>query len=193
MAVDETVFLWINNLAGRVWLIDEFFKGIANDYVIIVGLCLLMIAVWFGTREPERREANQKAVICAMPSLGIAQSLVVLSNHFYFRIRPFNALPDVNLLFYHPTDSSFPSNSAAIVFAISFAIFLANRKAGAVFLTLAILHAFARVYVGIHYPLDVLTSAAIGFVTALCFHYLIKAIEPWPSRFIEFIRNLYLA
>jgi undecaprenyl-diphosphatase len=193
MAVDEAVFRWINNLAGNVWFIDEVLKGIANDYVIIVGFCLLLLVLWFGTKDINQREANQKAVICALPSLGVAQAFVSISNAFYFRIRPFYTLSNVNLLFYEPTDSSFPSNAAAIVFAIAFAIFLTNRRAGSVFLTLAIIYGFSRIYVGIHYPLDILTSVAIGFVTACLFHYIIKFIEPWPSRLIHLIRYIYLA
>lgn len=193
MSVDETLFLWINGLAGKLLLLDEFLKGIANDYLIIVSSCLVLLALWFGTREIHQREENQKAIICASASLGIATGLVYLmSNALYFHSRPFAEFP-INLLFYQPTDPSFPSNSAAVVFAIAVAILLADRKAGAFLLFLAFLHGFSRIYVGIHYPSDVLAGAAIGALTAFLIFRLIKLLEPWPSRLLGLIRRFYLA
>jgi undecaprenyl-diphosphatase len=192
MSVDETLFLWINGLAGKWPFLDEFLKGIANDYFFIVSSCLVLLALWFGTREINQREENQKAIIGASVSLGIATAIVRIFNLFYFSPRPFTELP-TNLLFYQPTDPSFPSNSTAIVFAIAIAILLADRKAGAFLLFLAGLHGFSRIYVGVHYPSDVLGGAAIGAATAFLIFRLIKLLEPWPSRLLGLIRRFYLA
>ncbi len=197
-SIDETLFLWINGLAGKLPFLDGFMKGIANDYFFIVSACLVLLALWFGTREIRQREENQKAVIGASASLGIAAGIVRIFNLFYFSPRPFTELP-TNLLFYHPTapsfpsDPSFPSNSTAIVFAIAIAIFLVDRKAGAFLLFLAGLHGFSRIYVGVHYPSDILGGAAIGAATAFLIFRLIKLIEPWPSRLLGLIRRFYLA
>lgn len=192
MSPDETLFLWINGLAGRLFPLDELLKGIANDYFIIVSSCLVLLALWFGTRDIRQREANQKAVICASGSLGIANGIVKICNCFYFRPRPFTELP-VNLLFYQPTDSSFPANSTAVVFAIAIAVFLADRKAGSLLLFLAFLFGFARIYVGVHYPSDILGGAAIGAATAFLIFRLIRFLEPWPSKFLKLVRKFYLA
>lgn len=191
-AIDETLFQWINGLAGRLAFFDELFKGIANDYFILVSSCLVLLALWFGTRRVEQRQVNQKAVIYAAASMGVAQGFVALSNLFYFRPRPFTELP-TNLLFYPPTDSSFPSNSTAIISAIAIAIFLADRRAGTLLLLLALLHGFSRIYVGVHYPFDVLAAVVIAALTAFCFSRVIKILEPWPSRLLELMRNIYLA
>ena len=79
-------------------------------------------------------------------------------NMFYFRPRPFVEL-DVNLLFYQPTDSSFPANSAAAAFGIAFGIWGVNRRLGWFAIAVAGLYGLARVYVGVHYPLDILAGA----------------------------------
>ena len=192
MSVDATLFLWINGLAGKWPLLDEFLKGIANDYIFIVSACLVLLALWFGTREIHQREKNQKAIIGASASLGVATGIVGILNLFYFHSRPFIELT-TNLLFYQPTDPSFPSHSTAVVFAIAVAILLADRKAGAFLLLLAFLHGFSRIYVGIHYPSDVLAGAVIGTLTAFLIFRLIKLIEPWPSRLLGLIRKFYLA
>jgi len=192
IAFDETLFLWINGLAGNVAFVDEFFKGIANDYFFIISACLILLALWFGTREADRREINQLGVIVASISLGITQGLVIMINSVLTRPRPFTELP-TNLLFYQPTDSSFPANSTAVIFAIAIGIFLVNRRAGAVLFGLAIFHGFSRIYVGIHYPLDILGGAALGTMVALLVFGLIKLLGTWPGRLLKLLRNFYLA
>ncbi len=192
-SIDETLFLWINGLAGRLPLLDGFMKGIANDYFFIVSACLVMLALWFGTREIRQREENQKAVIGASASLGIATGIVGIFNLFDFHSRPFIELPSTNLLFYPPTDPSFPSHSTTIVFAIAIAIILADRKAGVFLLLIAFLHGFSRIYVGIHYPSDILAGATIGALTAFLVFRLIRRLEPWPGRLLQLIRRFYLA
>ena len=192
IALDETLFLWINGLAGNVAFVDEFFKGIANDYFFIISACLIMLALWFGTREAGRRERNQRGVIVASAGLGITQGLVTMINSVLTRPRPFAELP-TNLLFYQPTDSSFPANSTAIIFAIAVAIFLVNRRAGAVLFGLALLHSFSRIYVGIHYPLDIMGGVALGTLVALLVFGLLKLLGPWPGRLLKLLRSFYLA
>ncbi len=191
-SIDETLFLWINGLAGKLPFLDGFMKGIANDYFFIVSACLVLLALWFGTRGIRQREDNQKAVIGASASLGIATGIVGIFNQFYISPRPFTELP-TNLLFYPPTDPSFPSHSTAVVFAIAIAIILADRKAGAFLLLLAFLHGFSRIYVGVHYPSDILAGATIGALTAVLVFMLIRRLEPWPGRLLQLIRRFYLA
>ena len=189
---DRAVFEWINGLAGHVPVIDNFIRGIANDYFMIIGLCLILIALWFGTREAARRKLNQTAVIVAAISLGISQAIVDILNIFFFRPRPFTLLP-THLLFYAPTDSSFPSNAATITFAIAFGVFFVNRKMGGILLGLAGLLALARVYVGVHYPSDVLGGAAIACLTAWVISAVVKNRHVWVRRLLDFLEQLQLA
>jgi undecaprenyl-diphosphatase len=192
ITIDEIIFLWINGLAGKLPAFDWLLEGIANDYFIIVVSCLVLLALWGWGRDVYQRDKNQKAVICASISLGLADGFVAISNAFYFRPRPFTELP-TNLLFYQPTDSSFPSNSAAVVFALAFAIFLANRKVGGLLLLLACLYAFPRVYVGIHYPFDVVAGAGGGVLIALLVTKFKKAIDKRINHVLSLARKLYLA
>jgi undecaprenyl-diphosphatase len=192
IAFDENLFLWINGLAGNIAFVDEVFKGLANDYFFIVSACLVLLFLWFGTRGTGQRERNQLGVIVASAGMGIATGFVSMSNSFLDRPRPFTELP-TNLLFYQPTDPSFPANSAAVIFAIAVAVLLVNKRAGAVLLGLAILHTFSRIYVGIHYPLDILGGAALGTLVALLVFGLLKLLGPWPGRLLKLLRSFYLA
>ena len=94
-------------------------------------------------------------VFVALASMGLSGLTVFILNMFYFRPRPFVDL-DVNLLFYRPTDSSFPANSAAAAFGIAFGIWSVNRRLGGFAIAVAGLYGLARVYAGVHYPLDIL-------------------------------------
>ncbi len=192
IAIDENIFLWINGLAGNIAFFDWLLKGIANDYLVIVGSCLVLLVLWVWGADGRQRDRNQKAVISASLSLGLAQGFVSTLNAFYFRPRPFTELP-TNLLFYQPTDSSFPSNSVAIVFAITFAILLANRRIGGFLFILACFHAFSRVYVGVHYPFDVLTGAAGGIFITFIATKIIKALEKWLNIVMVLAHKLYIA
>jgi undecaprenyl-diphosphatase len=189
---DRAVFEWINGLAGHVPIIDNFLRGIANDYFIIIGFCLVLVALWFGTRDFARRKVNQTAVIVAAISLGISQAVVDIINIFLFRPRPFTLLP-TQLLFYAPTDSSFPSNAAAITFAAAFGVFFVNRKVGTWLLGLAAFLGFARIYVGVHYPSDVLGGAAIAAAVAWVIFMLVHNRRVWVDRLLEFLEQLQLA
>ncbi len=188
--LDSNLFLWINGLSGQFSFADNIMRAIANDYFAIVTSCLIMMALWVGIRS--KRRHNQKGVMLASASLGTSQGMVELINSIYMRPRPFDEL-DANLVFYTPTDPSFPSNSATVLFALAWGIFLFNRKAGAVLLALAAIHGFSRVYVGVHYPLDILGGAIIGLMVALFFLVLFKLLDPVVNRLINLLRLFYLA
>ncbi len=88
-------------------------------------------------------------------------------KHIINRPRPYTVMPEVRLLIAPDPESSFPSGHAATAFGSAMVIFL--REKGWLrwtVLVLAILMAFSRLYVGVHYPLDVLAGAAVGTLVA---------------------------
>lgn len=192
---DRALFLHINGLAGKIPIIDGFFKGISNDYFAVISSCLILVWLWFGMRGAIERQIFQKAVLTAAISIGLTSLLVMISNHLYFRVRPFNELPpdSVNLLFYRPTDSSFPSNLASVLFAIAIPIFIKNKREGSVLLAIAVLASFGRIYIGIHYPLDVLGGVAFGALGALLAFGAIWLIAPVERFLMNLLRKICLA
>lgn len=194
IGLDERLFLLINDLAGRSEALDWFMKLVVGEHFIPVLMVIVIIAMWFLGREVETRERSQRAVFCALTGVGFANAVVQIMNFFVDRPRPFEAYPgDVTLLFYQSTDPSFPSNVAAVGFAFAMGAWFGNRKAGYFLCLLAILWSFARVYCGVHYPLDIIGGAAIGILATLAAHLFLRIIEPIPTWVLKGFRKFYLA
>ena len=112
---DEKLFLWINSLAGRYIVLDRVIQWVVSDYLVPVTLALTLIGLWFVGHNRLIRQRHQIGVFVALSSMGLSSLTVLVINALYFRPRPF-VDHDVTLLFYQPTDSSFPANAVAASF-----------------------------------------------------------------------------
>lgn len=93
--------------------------------------------------------------------LVLARGVVVeMLNHFFPRERPFQVL-DINPLF-TAGGPAFPSSHAVIFFGLAVVIFCINKEWGFWYFVFAVLNALARVFAGVHWPVDVLTGALLG-------------------------------
>ena len=133
---DERLFLWINNLAGKSHIFDNVIEWVASDYFIPVILSLALILLWFVGRDRPTRLRYQVGVFVALTSMALACLAVYSINAAHFRPRPFTEY-DVTLLFYQPTDSSFPANSAAAAFGIAAGVWCVNKRLGVLMAVLA--------------------------------------------------------
>ena len=93
------------------------------------------------------------------------------------RTRPFDLAEGIKLITDKPTDFSFPSGHSSASFAASVAIFCNNKKYGAFALVLALLIAFSRLYLYLHFPSDVLAGSIIGSVCGYISYLIIKRIK----------------
>ena len=189
---DVDAFLWVNGLVGRWGVLDRLVEWLVSDYLIPVSVALALVALWFAGRDRATRYRYQIGVFVALAAMGFTSWAVQEVSLATERARPFLDY-EVNLLFYRPTDFSFPSNSVAAVFGIAAGVFGANRKLGTAMFALGAVLGFSRVFAGVHYPTDVIAGALIGVVIAVLTYQLRKVVEPVPTWFVKTARIFHLA
>lgn len=139
----------------------------ANDLVfVIVAIVALTFLYPWRTHRLDRRIG----AVMATAAGGVALLIVQPIANAVDRTRPFVAHPHSELLISHGRDAGFPSDHATGAFAMAMALWLYDRTIGAICFVLAAIVAFSRVYVGVHYPGDVVGGALIGIGVALIFY-----------------------
>lgn len=165
MNPDIILFHWLNDWVGRFPIVDWLARMIVNDYFVFALAALLLGGLWFSGDTPEERRRNQQAVLFALLGMLFTNALIKDLQLVFFRPRPFATEP-VNLLFYRPSVSSFPSVPVATLSAWATAVRLSNRTVGNWLIILTILFALSRWYAGVHYPSDLVGGAVIGVFCA---------------------------
>ncbi|MGZ4135406.1 MAG: phosphatase PAP2 family protein [Tumebacillaceae bacterium] len=109
--------------------------------------------------------SGRVAVVEAVFAATITRAFNEVVGRMYFRERPFVREGFVPLISHRPS-FSFPSNHAACGFALAVAVWLHFPLLGILLLAMAFLLAISRLFVGVHYPIDVIAGAVIGSVLA---------------------------
>lgn len=170
MAWDIYLFRVVNDLAGRGGGVDAL--GVFAAVFLLPLLVFLLIPAAF-TIKRLREEHWYELPVKALVSGFIAYMIQWIVGTAVGRARPFAALADVHQLISKDyVYDSFPSGHASVAFAIAFAVFYHDKDWGAAFLALAALVALGRVFAGVHYPLDILAGAGVGWIAAWCVHWL---------------------
>ena len=190
--IDKEIFLYLNGFVGESDLLDRVSAFLVNDYFVPVLSSMILLSIWFGWKTEEQRDRHQFGVMAAGLGVAIANSIVPILTLMYFRERPFEVL-DVNLLFYQPTDSSFPSNPACIIFAMAWGISFGNTRAFHILFGFGFIYGLARVYSGVCYPTDVLGGLIIGLLSASVAVYSIRRANVLRNMFLQVTRFLSLS
>ena len=173
---DKNLFFVINSKAGIYTSIDSLLGIVAGDYLVPVMLSLGLIFLWFQeTREDQAIEVRKRVLIAICSLLGSCL-IVMVVNELFFRERPFN-LPEAKLIFYAPTDSSFPSNSTAAMFGLSIPILKTRMRVGVMMLLASMCLATCRIYVGVHFPGDVIGGVLVALLSFCITILLFKVID----------------
>jgi len=160
--MDVYLFHFLNQWAGQWICLDALAVFLAKYLGYILVYFLLVRLAWDFLFKKEKYLKTIKIVGLSLGAALFSRLIIIeIIRWLYFRPRPFMA-EQVNQLLEHSANPSFPSGHAAFFFALSAVIFLHNKKAGLWFLIASFFIILARVFVGIHYPLDILAGALIG-------------------------------
>ena len=167
--MNKEIFLFINSFAQKSNFLDMFFITSAK----IMPFIFIGIEVWLYFFVNKKKEA-----VFAFYSMLSALLISAIIKLFYFHNRPFMDGIGV-LLTYHAPESSFPSDHTTFLFSIAFSyLFSKLKKLAFLSLLLAFLCGVARVYVGVHYPFDIVGGIFIGFFGAIIIYLLKNTLEP---------------
>ena len=161
MSIDQEVFYAIHGLAGdSTWLdfLGIFFAKYL-PYFIVVGFFIALLFI------PNWRRRLYQFFLAALSVLLTRGLILEVIRFIYYRPRP-DLVLSIDTLIETPALSSFPSGHATVFFALGTAVWFLNKKWGLFLIIGATLISIARVFVGVHWPLDIVAGGLIGFLGA---------------------------
>ncbi|MTK64636.1 MAG: undecaprenyl-diphosphatase [Methanobacterium sp.] len=175
------LFHLINQYAGMSPAFDTLIVVLAKymPLLVVVG----MIVLWI-FKDRKARDILLYGFYAAIIGLLINY----LIGFVYYHPRPF-VIPTGTLLFSYPADSSFPSDHSTIIFsmAIMLMYFKETRVAGLIFLVMGIIGGTARVFSGVHFPLDIAGSLLVSVISVFIILQLRNQLNPINN----FIMTIY--
>jgi undecaprenyl-diphosphatase len=156
-SIDKAIFLFINvRLANPVT--DLCMPVITSDWLLrILYAIAVFLILWKGDRR------LRLMVIFSALTLALTDQVVAnFLKHYFERPRPCRTLPDIHLLVNCGAAFSMPSAHAANSFGQALLWGMPSRRLLPYLVTIAGVIAFSRVFVGVHYPFDVLVGTIVG-------------------------------
>jgi len=166
-----TLFLDVNTFARDTPWLHAPMADYA-DYGIVLFAGLLLAGWWIA-----RRRGTTAAMVTALwapigmlLAVAVNQPIVAAVDE----ARPYTTLHHILVLAHQSTDPSFPSDHATMAGAVTVGLLLVSWRLGLLAAFAAVVMAFARVYIGAHYPHDVLAGLALGALIAAIGYYLAR-------------------
>lgn len=174
-ALDNQLFVFIQQFTGNR-VIDFFFLAAAETVVLLVPMVLVYL--WFDSAEGRR----DSLFTFAATVTGIAATYLL--GLLYFHHQPFHVYDTI--VSGRELNNAFASQHTATMFSVFWSfLYLKRRKLAWVFGTTGLLTGFGRVFVGLHYPLDILGGILSGLIGVLVLHVIWDPLKPVINELIE--------
>ena len=168
LELDGEFLLFIQRFLRFEWLTHamRFITSLGDEGLIWIVLAAILLCL-------KRYRKTGSAMAVAL-LIGYLVTNLILKN-LVMRVRPYDAVVGLQALIGPLADSSFPSGHATSSIAAAFVMMKDTRKyIGIPVFTLAVLICLSRLYLGVHYPTDVLAGVMIGLFAAFCAKYIVK-------------------
>ena len=170
-AADRAVLLFLQELRSPVLTaVLRFFTHLGDSGAVWIALCAVLLLL-----RPTRRGGVELALSLAVTA--ILCNLIL--KPIIARDRPFLSIEELELIVPALTSYSFPSGHASSSLTAAMTLTLVYGRRGAWAFLPAVLIAFSRMYVGIHYPSDVIVGALLGCAVAWAVH---RVCRCWERR-----------
>jgi len=137
----------------------KFITSLGDAGLISIVTCIVLLCV------KRYRKVGKTAALSLILDFAVVNLLL---KNLFARTRPYVLLEGLLLITREPSDYSFPSGHTGACFAVASVLFLCcPKKIGIPAIIVAALIAFSRLYVGVHFPTDVLAGMVIGILTGL--------------------------
>ena len=160
--IDGQILLWIQDNVRNDFLtpIFKFITSLGNSgwfWIAATILCLFFV------------KTRKAGVLSAIALIGSVVINNLILKNLIARTRPYEVVEGLERIIEAQTDYSFPSGHAGASFAAAVIFFIyLPKKFGVPALVLAFLISLSRLYVGVHYPTDILAGALISTAIAVC-------------------------
>ena len=180
LTLDKTVFLFCNNTLGNP-VLDAVFVPITDpSFWIIPGLIMASFFVW------EKKGLALLVLGVVLLAVGLSDALCnQVIKYAVHRLRPCNPhalIEGGRFLLGYKTSLSFPSSHAMNIFTAATVFTGFFRRQWPWFYGFALLIAFSRIYVGVHFPGDVLGGALFGMLIGGTVYWFFAMLRTWFSR-----------
>lgn len=161
---------WFQTLHSPV--LDTIMVGIttlgnAGLFWLLLGIILVAI--------PKTRKSGVIVLVAIIIDAILCNGIL---KNLFARIRPFDINTTIELLITRPKDFSFPSGHTAVSFAaIAALMFAGEKKLWRLALILAVLIAFSRLYLYVHYPTDILGGIGVGILAGWLGYIIVAKLE----------------
>lgn len=167
---NHPIFFLIFNLSNHSPLLDILMIFGAEHLIFLMWFLIFIFAIKGKTKD-------RKSLILFLISFPILYFIIKLIHLFIFEQRPYIANEILPLISYRADDASFPSRHASISFAMAFAFLYFKSKWGIPILLLAAWVGISRVYVGVHYPMDIIGGIIVAIVSLIIARQIVKFLK----------------
>lgn len=165
--LNTSLFQSVYQCAGRFPALDSAAVLITSEItyaVIFVIVVALLFVIPFLTKDISKRVAHFGQGVVVLLSLGVTFFVVSLLKMLVAHPRPFVVLAEVRPLVTEMPFESFPSAHAALTMALALSVLPFYGRIGKLLIAFSLVVGLSRMYVGVHYPFDVIAGFAIGGV-----------------------------
>lgn len=179
LKLDGQILLWIQENLRNDFLtpVIKFITSLGDSGIFWIILTVFLLIY---------KKTRTTGVLCAMGMIGSAIINNLILKNLVDRIRPYEIVDGLKNIIEKPVDASFPSGHTGVSFAVAVILFWETpKKYGVPALVLAVLISLSRLYVGVHFPTDVLGGMITGTGIALFCCFIYHRNEEWFHRKIK--------